>query len=68
MKYVSLEEWARQRFGSPPCSATLRRWARGEKIVPRPTRPGREWMVREDARLLGDEPRMSLVERLASGG
>lgn len=49
MKLLTLEEWAKRRYESPPSSKTLRRWVRDAKIVPVPKKEGRSYVVSEDA-------------------
>lgn len=49
-KLLTLEEWAKRRYASPPSAKTLRRWVRDGKIYPEPHKEGRSYVVTEDAR------------------
>ena len=50
MKLLTLEEWARLRYATPPAKRTLWRWAREGQIFPIPRRHGKEYRVQEDAK------------------
>lgn len=48
---LTLTAWARSRYGDDaPGLATLRRWAREQRIFPAPEKHGRAYFVRPDAR------------------
>ena len=49
MKRVTLEAWAEANFDPPPTIATLRAWARQQRIQPAPIKVGRTWYVAADA-------------------
>lgn len=53
---VTLEEWAREHFRTPPSSNTLRRWARDGLITPAPVKHGRSYYVDDDACYREPEP------------
>ncbi|WP_312939443.1 excisionase [Stutzerimonas balearica] len=71
MALLTLEEWAKQTYETPPTLNTLRRWARDGFIYPAPEKHGRSYFVSPSARYI--EPRtrfrpdgsLTLVERLA---
>ena len=50
-KLIPLHHWAKLTYGdAAPCSNTLRKWARGDKITPPAEKHGREYFVSPDAR------------------
>jgi Excisionase-like protein len=49
-KKVTLEEWARSQYETPPSIKTLRRWAREFRIFPLPQKNGRKYYVDPSAR------------------
>lgn len=50
-RLITLQQWAKQTYGeAAPCSNTLRKWARGDKITPPAEKHGREYFVTPDAR------------------
>lgn len=52
MKLIPLSMWAARRYVKPPSSRTLRRWAHGGNIIPRPRKEGRTLMVPESAQYI----------------
>lgn len=50
MKYLTLKEWDIQMFSKPHSLRTLRTWAKGGLINPRPIKVGREWLVLPNAK------------------
>lgn len=53
-RMVSLLEWAKDEFGSEaPSERVLKKYAKGQMIVPPPMRVGRRWMVDREARFIG---------------
>lgn len=53
MTLLTLPAWARARYGdNAPGLATLRRWAREQRIFPAPEKHGRTYFVRPDAEYL----------------
>ncbi|MCW8156713.1 excisionase [Stutzerimonas stutzeri] len=73
MALLTLEEWARQTYETPPTLNTLRRWAREGFIYPAPEKHGRSYFVCPSARYIEPSTRfrpdgsLTLVERLALG-
>jgi DNA-binding transcriptional MerR regulator len=71
MALLTLEEWAKQTYGTPPTINTLRRWAREGLIQPPPEKHGRSYYVCPTARyvelraFLRPDRSLSLVERIA---
>jgi len=71
MALLTLEEWARQTYETPPTMNTLRRWAREGLIQPPPEKHGRSYFVCPTARYvesrasLRPDRSLSLVERIA---
>jgi len=71
MALLTLEEWAKQTYETPPAMNTLRRWAREGLIQPPPEKHGRSYFVSPTARyveprvLLRPDRSLSLVERIA---
>lgn len=65
-KLISLDEWAKAKYGTPPHANTLRRWARDGFIQPAAVKQGRAYLVREDA-VYSDyrNPISSLVDRIS---
>lgn len=71
MALLTLEEWAKQTYETPPTLNTLRRWAREGFIYPPPEKHGRSYFVSPSARYV--EPRtrfrpdgsLTLMERIA---
>lgn len=60
---LSLEEWARRRYGDKvPSIFTLRRWAREDKIFPPPEKHGRTYYVKESAQYVSDYNNSSFLE------
>ncbi|WP_395452930.1 excisionase [Azospirillum melinis] len=51
-KLLTLEEWAKANYASPPSQGTLWRWAREARIYPAPEKQGRAYYVRPDARYI----------------
>ncbi|MCG5242298.1 excisionase [Azospirillum doebereinerae] len=51
-KLMTLEEWARANYTTPPSQGTLWRWAREARIHPAPEKQGRSYYVRPDARYI----------------
>jgi len=51
-KLMTLEEWARANYATPPSQGTLWRWAREARIHPAPEKQGRSYYVRPDARYI----------------
>lgn len=50
---VTLTAWASATYGeAAPSLATLRRWARDQRIFPAPEKHGRTYFVRPDAQYL----------------
>jgi len=72
MTLVTLEEWARDTFRTPPSPNTLRKWARAGLIHPAPVKHGRSYYV--DSQAQYQEPQRqgriplgsSLISRIAS--
>ncbi len=66
VKLMKLPKWAAARYDDPPCKATLRRWCRDGRIHPPPVKTGRDWLVQENAQLVGENtlPHGSLVSRI----
>jgi hypothetical protein len=64
-QYITLSEWARRKFVTPPHRNTLHRWATDGSIVPAPWKAGRDYMVTPDARHINEPaPGSRLVDRL----
>jgi predicted site-specific integrase-resolvase len=53
-KRITLAEWGQREFGDGIDILTLRRWARGDKIFPKPEKIGRTYFVTENARYVTD--------------
>lgn len=51
---LTLEEWAKREYATPPHIQTLRRWARDARIYPLPQKHGRTYLVEENARYVGN--------------
>jgi hypothetical protein len=52
-RLITLTAWAASRYGdAAPRLATLRRWAREQRIFPTPEKHGRTYFVRPDAEYL----------------
>jgi len=49
-RYVTLQEWAAMMFSKVPHENTLRRWVHDGHIQPQPTKVGKAWQVKRDAR------------------
>jgi hypothetical protein len=50
-RLIPLQQWAKLTYGdAAPCSNTLRKWARGDKIMPPAEKHGRGYFVTPDAR------------------
>ena len=49
-KKVTLEEWAKSQYETPPPIKTLRKWAREFRIFPLPQKCGRTYYVDPKAR------------------
>lgn len=48
---ITLEAWALAEYGDDaPCIATLRRWAREGKVLPKPEKHGRTYYIEPGAR------------------
>ena len=68
-QYITLQEWARRKYASPPHVNTLRRWVKNGMIVPAPFLQGREYKVVPHARHISEPvPGKSLVDRLRQDG
>lgn len=66
---LTLAEWAKKRFASPPAERTLRLWVKAQRIIPAPIKIGRTYYVEQGARHVAEiaaSPRGSLVDRLRS--
>lgn len=62
---IKLSDWAARHYNPPPSMWVLRRWVRDSEIFPPPEKVGCSYYVEETAtRLVENEPRRSLVERL----
>lgn len=62
-KLLPLEDWARNIYGEhAPSKCTLRRWIRGDLILPRPKKHGRAYFCEPTARYVAKES--TLVRRL----
>lgn len=63
---LTLEQWARATFGEngPKSLVTLRRWARAGKIIPRPRKVGKEYLVTPGARYFNPNDVPSLADRI----
>ena len=48
-RLMTLEEWARAHYTTPPSVKTLRRWCREARIYPAPRKHGRAYFVHPDA-------------------
>jgi hypothetical protein len=60
---IPLEEWARRKYAAKvPSIFTLRRWAREDKIYPRPEKHGRTYYVKEHAQYVNDYNNSSFLE------
>lgn len=65
-KLVTLEEWARARYGErPPFIGTLRRWVREGKIYPLPQKQGRAYFVIETAEYVDDYNNSAFLEKVS---
>ena len=65
-RLITIHEWAREQFGdAAPCEETLRRWARGGRIVPRAQKIGRSYWVSTDARYV--DPYSPQVDKMSPG-
>lgn len=79
-KMMPLAEWAAARYTSPPSDYVLRKLCRAGCFDPPAEKTGRDWYVREDARLIAatasandttadDAPaRLTLVQQLRQAG
>jgi len=68
-QYLTLQEWAAKKFSRPPHANTLRRWAKGGMIVPKPVFIGREYHVTPTARYIDEPaPGTKLIDRLQRNG
>lgn len=71
MQKITLEEWAKAEFKTPPSPDTLRKWAREGKIFPIPVRHGHRYYVEPGAHYQEPDKRPakitggSLVSRIA---
>lgn len=61
-RLTTLEAWAKRLFDPLPSMYTLRQMARNGEIYPPPVKVGREWRIRENARLLSEPA--NITERL----
>jgi hypothetical protein len=67
-QYITLQEWAAQKFSTPPHVCTLRRWAVDGTITPKPVKMGREFYVVPTARHINEPaPGSSLADRVRNG-
>lgn len=69
-KLITLHAWGLATYGdSAPGINTLRRWARGNKIAPRPVKHGRTYFVSPGAEYVTAyvSERVRLVERIRRG-
>lgn len=69
MTKLTLTEWAKDHFRTPPSSNTLRKWAREGRISPAPIKHGRNYYVEPNAHYREPErldrtTGSSLVERV----
>lgn len=54
-RMLPLLEWAKEEFGDlAPSERILKKYAKGQMIVPPAQKIGREWMVDRDARYVGE--------------
>lgn len=81
-KMMPLEKWAAARYTDPPSPYVLRKLCRAGCFDPPAEKTGREWYVREDARLIVATPsandtatddalppaRLTLVQQLRQAG
>lgn len=56
-KLMPLADWAAVRYTRPPSIAVLRRLCRNGRFDPPAEKAGRDWFVREDARLITADDR-----------
>lgn len=56
-KLMPLTEWAAARYTTPPSLYVLRQLCRRGRFDPPAEKAGREWYVREDARLISADDR-----------
>lgn len=56
-KLMPLADWAAVRYTRPPSIAVLRRLCRNGQFDPPAEKAGRDWFVREDARLITADDR-----------
>nr|WP_279079142.1 excisionase [Hafnia alvei] len=53
-RMLPLQEWAKEEFGDlAPSERILKKYAKGQMIVPPAQKIGREWMVDRNARYVG---------------
>lgn len=67
MKHITLEAWAARLFDPAPTPATLRAWARQQRIHPEPIKVGRTWYVEEHAQYGRAENEPAAPQTRASG-
>lgn len=83
-KMMPLADWAAARYSRPPSMYVLRKLCRNGSFDPPAEKTGRDWFVREDAKLISanddappaaandqesqPRPRLSLVEQLRQAG
>ncbi|WP_279062915.1 excisionase [Lelliottia amnigena] len=48
-KLLNLQEWAQEKYETPPSLSTLRRWTREGRIYPAPELHGKEYKVHPEA-------------------
>lgn len=64
-EYITLQDWAKRKFGKVPHRNTLHRWATDGSIIPPPWKAGRDYHVKPDARHVNEPaPAGRLVHRL----
>lgn len=63
-QYVTLTEWAADKFSKPPSLWTLRQMARNGRFDPPAVKIGKEYHVEPQARVVAPVTRPTLVQRL----
>jgi excisionase-like protein len=64
-RLTTLEAWSHAEYGeNAPCIATLRRWVREGKILPKPEKHGRTYYVMPTARYVKNAARSRLMRAI----
>ena len=64
MTMLTLEEWAADKYRTPPSAGTLYTWIKDGRIQPKPVKHGKRYYVESDAAYVEPAPR----ERIPQGG